>query len=1067
MFPVPRALNHLNRKEAAMNSRNLTPNWIKRLPPFSRSLKTAALCALLLLLIGKDGRAQSPVDGFDPGTNGIVYAVAVQADGKILVGGSFSTIGGGGTGSTARNNLARLNSDGTVDASFNPGVSEDVYAIAVQGDGKIVIGGHFSTVGGGGIGNTARNRIARLNADGTVDVAFNPGANADIYALAVQPDGKIVVGGNFSTLGGGATLARSRIGRLNSDGGLDATFNPGANLAVYALALQADAKIVVGGSFSTLGGGGTGTTTRNGIGRLNANGSLDASFDPGTGDSVYALAIQPDGKIVVGGFFPTLGGGGTGTTARNNIGRLNANGSLDGSFNPGADDSINILVVQPDGKILVGGFFSTLGGVTRNKIGRLNPNATLDTTFDPGANNSVYAVAVQADDKVLVVGNFSTIGGGGTGTTSRNNVARLNRDATADSTFDPGANGAINALAVQPDGKVVVGGAFTTLGGGGTGVTTRNKIGRLNPNATIESSFDPGANNAVDTLAVQADGKILVGGDFTTIGGGGTGTITRNFIARLNPNGSVDAFNPGANNSVYAIAVQPDGKILVGGAFTTLGGGGTGTVGRNRIGRLNADGSIDLAFNPGTNAAVSTLLVQTDGKILVGGDFTTLGGGGTGTTTRNYIGRLNANGTIDPTFNPDANVSVNTAALQADGKIVLGGIFTALAGTTERRFIGRVNSDGSLDTGFNPGANSGVNALALQADGQILLGGFFGTLGGGGIGNTTRQRIGRLDSAGAVDPTFNPGANSSGMNALTIQGDGKIVAGGAFTMLGGGGTGTIARSKIGRLTNTDAALQQLTTDVNGTTITWTRSGASPEVDRVTFELSTDGNSYSALATPTRVSGGWQLTGQSLPIRQSIFIRARGFYSSGFGGSGSIVETVRNVFLSPPPLPTSVVSQKAHGANEFGIDLPLSGTLGVECRSGGESGFHEVIVTFAGPVTLASASITSGTGSVGNASVSGNQVTVDLISVANAQTIKITLFGLSDGTNTGNLSIPMGVLAGDTSGNGTVNASDVSLTKLKSGQAVDATNFRTDVTLSNSINASDVSFVKLRSGTALP
>ena len=162
-----------------------------------------------------------------------------------------------------------------------------------------------------------------------------------------------------------------------------------------------------------------------------------------------------------------------------------------------------------------------------------------------------------------------------------------------------------------------------------------------------------------------------------------------------------------------------------------------------------------------------------------------------------------------------------------------------------------------------------------------------------------------------------------------------------------------------------------------------------------------------------------------------------------------------------------VSRKMHGAAVFDIALPLTGTAGIECRTGGANGDHQVIVTFPSAVSLTSASVTTGTGSVSSFTVSGGQVTVNLTGVSNAQTIVITLFGVSDGTNTSNVSIPMGVLLGDTTGNGSVNASDVSLTKLKSGQAVDASNFRTDVTVNGSINASDVSSVKLKSGTALP
>ena len=215
----------------------------------------------------------------------------------------------------------------------------------------------------------------------------------------------------------------------------------------------------------------------------------------------------------------------------------------------------------------------------------------------------------------------------------------------------------------QPDGQILVAGAFTGLGGG-TGSTLRNRIGQLHPDGSLDTTFDSGANGSVFAMAVQPDGKILVGGGFTALGG--TAPTVRNRIGRLHPDGSVDTtFNPGANSLVYALALQPDGKILVGGVFTMLGGGGTGTTVRNHIGRLNPDGSLDTTFNPGADLGVLALKLLPDGKILVGGNFSTLGGGGTGTTVRNRIGRLNANGSLDTTFNPGASTTVWAFALSA------------------------------------------------------------------------------------------------------------------------------------------------------------------------------------------------------------------------------------------------------------------------------------------------------------------------------------------------------------------------------------------------------------------
>src|SRR5437667_357325 len=225
--------------------------------------------------------------------------------------------------------------------------------------------------------------------------------------------------------------------------------------------------------------------------------------------------------------------------------------ALDG-FDPNANGAVEIVVVQPDGKILIGGGFTTLspnGGppVTRNRIARLNPDGTLDTAFDPNANNDVLSIAVQADGKILVGGYFTSIGG----QKIRRTACRESTTGSADS-VDPKANDSLSSVAVQEDSKMLVRGSPNSIGG-----QTRNRIARLDPTTGLADSFDPNANIVVLSLAVQADGKILAGGLFTSIGG-----QTRNRIARLDPTtGLADSFDPNANGQVRSIAVQADGKI--------------------------------------------------------------------------------------------------------------------------------------------------------------------------------------------------------------------------------------------------------------------------------------------------------------------------------------------------------------------------------------------------------------------------------------------------------------------------------------------------------------------------
>ena len=177
----------------------------------------------------------------------------------------------------------------------------------------------------------------------------------------------------------------------------------------------------------------------------------------------------------------------------------------------------------------------------------------------------------------------------------------------------------------------------------------------------------------------------------------------------------------------------------------------------------------------------------------------------------------------------------------------------------------------------------------MQSDGEIVAGGEFTTLGG-----NTRNHIGRLFTNGTLDTTLNQGSEST-VNALAIQPDGKIVVGGSFVYFG---TPYMdLKSYFVRIANNMAALQELNVANDGESITWLRSGASPEVWRVTFELSTDGEAFTSLGDGTHISGGWQLQGLSLLHGQNLWIRARGFYNSGqYNGSGLIVESVRNVYL---------------------------------------------------------------------------------------------------------------------------------------------------------------------------
>jgi len=254
--------------------------------------------------------------------------------------------------------------------------------------------------------------LGRLLPSGAIDPDFKGTANFDVRCLTLQPNAQILVGGMFNRLDDQITTA---FGRLNQDGSLDTNFNTIASHA-NTVALQSDGRSIVG--FQDLGA----------VRRYNLDGSGSFTVTAESGE-VDCLTLQPDGKILIAGSFTCVAG-----QPRNRIARLNPDGTLDASFNPGADYYVYSLGLQANGKILVGGLFWSLAGKTCYYVGRLNPDGTFDTTFNPEPpNEGVYSLALQADGKILVGGGFTTLGG-----QNRSMLGRLNNTepATQSLTFD-------------------------------------------------------------------------------------------------------------------------------------------------------------------------------------------------------------------------------------------------------------------------------------------------------------------------------------------------------------------------------------------------------------------------------------------------------------------------------------------------------------------------------------------------------------------------------------------------------------------------------------------------------
>jgi uncharacterized delta-60 repeat protein len=811
--------------------------------------------------------------------------IAVQTDGKIVVVGSAPGSTGGAFG------LARYNADGSLDATFGTGGkvatsfsgfdSADASAVALQSNGQIVVAGY---VGDNNI-TSEHFALARYNADGSLDTTFGSGGTITTAfsgyadAVALQADGKIVAAGLGESTGAGQDFA---LARFNANGSLDTSFGSGGEVTTdfsghaddaYAVALQADGKIVAAGFASTP----DGQSSNFALGRYNSDGSLDATFGSGgkvttafanVSNAANAVVLQADGKIVAAGF--TSNGAGNDDFA---LARYTTSGSLDTSFGSGgkvttdfavSQDRANAVVLQADGKIVAAGFSSS-----RNPsdfaLARYTASGLLDTSFGnkgkvttdfAGFGDTADAVAVQADGKIVTAGDAYS-----NRTSDDFALARYTASGGLDTSFGSGGkvttdsvgptNNYAQGMAIQSDGKIVVAGFTTDYS------SSYFSLARYNTDGSLDAGFGSGGEVTTDfgfhqydrahAVALQTDGKIVVVG---TAYSSGTGN---NFaLARYNTNGSLDtSFGSGGeittdfskgDDQAFAVALQPDGKIVVAGyAYNN-----PKTNYDFALARYTASGSLDTTF--GNNGKVTTsfgayhddvhaIALQSDGKIVAVGSASNINQPISDPALHDpgliALARYTASGSLDKSFGSGGLVTTTIAgtdtdnayavAVQTDGKIVV-------AGNAGYDFaLVRYTTSGSLDAGFGSGgkvttdfANSVDRAYAviLQTDGQIVAAGLTTNV------NSVADdfALARYTTGGSLDPTFGIGGKvttdfgpiDGWAAAVALQTNGKIVAAGYADTSNGAPDFALARY-IGGSTASPQALTGAVTAATGTT----------------------------------------------------------------------------------------------------------------------------------------------------------------------------------------------------------------------------------------------------------
>jgi uncharacterized delta-60 repeat protein len=668
------------------------------------------------------------------------------SDGRMLIGGSFVSIGG----QPAPRSLAIIKSDGSLDTTFQVDSNlqvYEVYAAALQSNGKIVIAGWFKK-----LPVPLTEFLFRLNSNGTLDDTFNtPYFNSQVFAILVDGE-KIVIGGNF-------TDPASRIARLNQDGSIDSTFNgvgSGPDGAVRSIARQSSGKYIIAGEFGSFNG-----VSQVGLARLNANGALDTLFVPGgsmyskrvavlnddsvllggenvCGDNSFAWytaagVLQPtlspdpdwfesitallpltDGGFLVGGWYSAICINGSPTQHEGQVWRYASDGTYHTMTSFGDESDVLALALRSDGKVLLGGqgrpSYSTQVGVFDGLalLDLSNYGLETVTAFTPlvGDEAEISNFSRYADGRLLVSGYFSHVN-----SSPRFGIARVLANGTLDPDYHPFADkpeqGWSNAVLALPDGRAVAGYGHSSLflidqDGNPTDISTYNNYDR------------------VSTMALQSDGKVLVGSDF----GQGVRRLKDDF------SGEDGTFTPGNSyGAVYALAVQAS-NIYVAGDFSKY-----NNIDVPGLVRLDSSGNIDGSFNPpdflddvsnpGTLYSVAPL---SGGKVLVGGYFATVGG-----VELPALVRLNSDGTLDTTFtSPTGVLTVYTISVQGDGSIWLGGTDSSYY---RNPCVLHLNSDGQVDSTFQnvyqAAHGSGViNAVLSDTEGLLWAGGRVGFING-------------------------------------------------------------------------------------------------------------------------------------------------------------------------------------------------------------------------------------------------------------------------------------------------------------------------------------------------
>ena len=726
--------------------------------------------------------------GFVGGSNGgDVRSIFRMPDGKILLAGDFTTHRTDTVVNTARNRVARLNANLTLDTTFvATGPSAVPQVVFADSFGRVYLGGTFNTYDG----SFDYRNLVRLNAYGTLDTSFKPLINGGVTSVVFQSDGKFIVSGAFIDRSAFPTINVPSLIRFLADGTVDTSFVPtfpDGYATQAALAVDASDNLYVGRS------GATAT-----VFKLSPSGSLASGFTaPTLAGQVNAMAVLPNGKVAIGGFFTT-------PTSRFMV--LNTDGSQDTGFNVGTgfnsvNGSTSIQSIVPDhlGRIWIMGInFSTYNGAAANRFAVLQGSGatSLFFTAHPGGRIANQGTAVsfsaaasgnngftyQWQKNGSPLSNGGNVSGATTDTLTLSNIQDADQAAYSVVISSPGATSVTSRAAsldvlgapeitLDPAPQTVDFGGTATFTGAATGATTLIYQWYYGTTALANGTGISGATSATLTLT---NVDFADAGQYSLKASNGLGDDTSAAVTltvQKRPGGIAASANPLPmfNGEVHAIALLPDGSYVIGGGFQTISmDNGATFPNRSRLARILANGTLDTNF-PTVGGSVHCIEVDKQGSIFIGGSFTFVTVGSTPTNRKN-VAKLLPSGSsyvLDSTFDTSTvgpNALVYGLAPIGDGSVYIGGDFTQIDSTVatfkDDDRIAKLKANGTRDTTFKCGANNTVYSILLHSKNGLFAGGnsnsWVWATGGLSPAENAPRGVVRVTSTGGRNATFVP-----------------------------------------------------------------------------------------------------------------------------------------------------------------------------------------------------------------------------------------------------------------------------------------------------------------------